>query len=120
MTSSEKLNEYRQKQGWTQEECAQHLGYKDKSSISKLESSSNPPSIRIVRKWADALKLPSNYFYPDSFAPAVDVSINNIIKGITDILAIAKDKETHDKLEVLLLKTIALKHGYPMKEGDIS
>lgn len=57
MTVGEKIKQYREKRGMSQDELARRMGYKDRSSISKIEKSSDKNlSLEIVQKIADILE----------------------------------------------------------------
>lgn len=56
MTVGEKIKEVRELKGMSQEELAKKMGYKDRSSISKIEKDNDDNiSLNTVQKAADAL-----------------------------------------------------------------
>ena len=57
MTTGEKIRYLREKKGITQDDLAKAAGYKDRSSIAKIESGGNDPSQRMLLKIANVLEV---------------------------------------------------------------
>lgn len=60
MTIGEKIKQRRIELGMTQEDLALKLGYKSRSSVNKVELSSDL-TLKTIRMYADALKLDISY-----------------------------------------------------------
>ena len=61
MTVADRIKDRREKLGMSQEELARRLGLKDKSSISKIESSGDKVSLKNIEKIAPILKCTVQY-----------------------------------------------------------
>lgn len=57
MNTGEKIRYLREKKGITQDELAKAAGYKDRSSIAKIESGGSDPSQRMLLKIANVLEV---------------------------------------------------------------
>ncbi|MBR3019597.1 MAG: helix-turn-helix transcriptional regulator [Clostridia bacterium] len=57
MTTGEKIKYLREKKGITQDDLAKAAGYKDRSSIAKIESGGSDPSQRMLLKIATVLEV---------------------------------------------------------------
>ena len=57
MTTGEKIRHLREKKGITQDDLAKAAGYKDRSSIAKIESGGSDPSHRMLLKIANVLEV---------------------------------------------------------------
>lgn len=57
MTIADRIRQRRIELSLSQEELAKRLGYKDKTSISKIENSGDNVSLKKIRKLSDALKI---------------------------------------------------------------
>ena len=57
MTVADRIKNMREAAGLTQEELAKRVGYKDKTSISKIENSGDEISLKKVKKIASALSV---------------------------------------------------------------
>jgi len=62
MTVGERIREVREQSNMSQIELAEKMGYKDKSSISKIESSGNKVTLKTIEKAAKALNVSPSYF----------------------------------------------------------
>jgi len=61
MTVADRIKELRERNGWTQEELAERMGYTTKSSISKIETSGNDITLKKITKLAKALNTSESY-----------------------------------------------------------
>jgi transcriptional regulator with XRE-family HTH domain len=61
MTVADRIREKRKELGLLQEELAERAGYRDKTSISKLENSGNDISMKQVKRCASALGCTTAY-----------------------------------------------------------
>lgn len=61
MTVADRIRMSREAAAMTQDELARRAGYKDKTSISKIENSGDDISLKKVRKLADALAVDVSY-----------------------------------------------------------
>lgn len=61
MTRAERIKKRREELGLTQSELANRMGFKGKSSISKIESSGNKVTLKTVEKAANALNCSVSY-----------------------------------------------------------
>ena len=61
MTVADRIKNQREKIGMSQEELAKRMGLKDKSSISKIESSEDKVSLKNIEKIAPILKCSIQY-----------------------------------------------------------
>lgn len=50
----EKIKELRTEKGWTQDELAKRMGYRDKTAISKIEKNINDVNQSTIKKFAEA------------------------------------------------------------------
>lgn len=64
----ERIKESREKLGWTQEELAQKLGYKSRSSINKMELGLQAVPQRKVRDFAQILGVSIGYLLEDGYS----------------------------------------------------
>ena len=62
MTVADRIREKRKELNLTQTEFAKKIGYSDKTSVSKIENSGDDISMKKIRKIADALNIPPEYF----------------------------------------------------------
>jgi len=85
-TVGDRIRERREELGMTQLELAKRLGYKTKSTITKIETNINSPTMPMVAKFAEALMVKPSYlmgwedpqtpsYYPD---PTVTVVANKL------------------------------------------
>jgi len=81
-TVGDRIRERREELGMTQLELAKRLGYKTKSTITKIETNINSPTMPMVAKFAEALMVEPSYlmgwedpetssFYPDPTVAAL-------------------------------------------------
>lgn len=61
MTVADRIRERRKELGYSQDEFAKRMGYKDKTSISKIENSGNDISMKKIAKIALALEVTPEY-----------------------------------------------------------
>lgn len=81
MTIGERISKRRDELGYTQEELAKLLGYKDRTSISKMEKADNMGLDR-VEKVAKALKCEPSYLMGWEEVPDV-TEVSDHVKLIT-------------------------------------
>ena len=81
MTIGERISKRRDELGYTQEELAKLLGYKDRTSISKMEKADNMGLDR-VEKVAKALKCEPSYLMGWEEVPDV-ADVSDHVKLIT-------------------------------------
>ena len=61
MTVADRIKLLREKRGYTQEEMAKKMGYTNKSTISKIESSGDKVTLKRVAKCAEILNCTPSY-----------------------------------------------------------
>ena len=59
----DKIKQLRIKNGWTQEELAQKMGYKDKTAISKIEKNINDVNQSTILKFAETFGCDVGEFF---------------------------------------------------------
>lgn len=57
MTIADRIKEKRLELGWSQEDLAKKMGYKDKTSVSKMESSGDNISLKKLSRVSEALNV---------------------------------------------------------------
>lgn len=94
MTNGEIVRLYREKLGLTQTELAKLCGYKEKSSISKIEKSERELTLQTMKILSDVLGIPLDDFiynnYSDTKCEQPQVIVNKIIEG--EILSFQEKK----------------------------
>ena len=81
MTVADRIKNRRESLGMTQLQLADKMGYKTKSSISKIESSGDKVTLKTVEKAAKALNVSPSYFMgwvsdPDAKTPVLNAAIS--------------------------------------------
>ena len=73
-TAADRIRERREELGITQEQLAERMGFKGKSSISKIESSGGSVTLKTIEKAAKALNCSTHYLmgWTDSTIPELD------------------------------------------------
>lgn len=61
MTVADRIRLKRESLGWSQKDLAEKLGLKDKSSVTKIETSGNKITLKNIEKIADALGCSVQY-----------------------------------------------------------
>lgn len=61
MTVAERIRNTRRNLGWSQDELASRLGYKDKTSVSKIENSGDNITMKKIDKISSALGVTPEY-----------------------------------------------------------
>lgn len=90
----DKIKELRIEHGWTQEELAQKMGYKSKSTINKIEKNKNDVNQTTAQKFAEAFGCDVSDFF--ILQPITDKEIE-LIMNFRDA-----DKSTQEVIERLL------------------
>ena len=60
--------------GWSQEELAQKMGYKDKSAINKIEKNKNDVNQSKINRFAEVFNCDPTYLMRDSSALTMELS----------------------------------------------
>lgn len=90
MTIADRIRNKRLELGWNQEDLAKRMGYKDKTSVSKLESSGDNISLKKISRAAEALNADVAEFLgvyeretvPDHIKRYIQILDNNKIKEL--------------------------------------
>lgn len=83
-TAADRIRERREELGMTQEQLADLMGYKGKSSISKIESAGGKVTLKTVEKAAKALNCSTSYLmgWSDSPIPILEKPDEQIIPSL--------------------------------------
>ena len=130
MSTGEIIKMLREKKGITQDDLAKAAGYKDRSSIAKIESGGSDPSQRMLLKIANVLEVS-----PAELLDEVS-SGTYTVKGDTNIVAFREPKTPENRIvsanmddlpqddrEVLLSVFMAMmrkRHPERFEKGDLN
>lgn len=83
-TSADRIKERREALGMTQEQLADKMGFKGKSSVSKIESAGGSLTLKTIEKAAKALNCSTSYLmgWTESTLPVLEPQQNDQIPAL--------------------------------------
>jgi len=83
MTVGEKIKEKRLELGWSQQQLADKMGFKDKTSISKIEKGKTKVDVDQLMQFAIVMNVPVSTFYKDP-SPRVTETLD-LMQGVAAV-----------------------------------
>jgi len=85
-TAAERIKERREALGMTQDQLAERMGFKGKSSISKIESAGGSVTLKTIEKAAKALNCSTSYLmgWSDTPIPVLEKPEDQVIPSLDE------------------------------------